>query len=119
MRHRPLVTGTGGIRRFAAVRGGPQSEPDRQARDELIERLRHSDYLTTDLDHESEVQVMQVSAPVFDAYGAVTDSLMVLGSMRPMRDLSLCDPARRCDVVSLRCAPSSPTGSGHGWAGRR
>jgi|APAra7269097451_1048561.scaffolds.fasta_scaffold24911_2 DNA-binding IclR family transcriptional regulator len=112
MRHRPLVTGTGGRRRFAAVRGGPDSDPDRQARDESIERLRHSDYLTTELDHETEVQVMQVSAPVFDAYGAVTASLMMA------RDLRLCDPAR-CDVVSLRRATSTSTGSGHGWGGRR
>jgi integrase len=67
MRHLPLVTGTGGRDRFAAVRGGPQSEPDRQARDELIERLRHSDYLTTELDHETEEQVMQVFAPVWQA----------------------------------------------------
>jgi DNA-binding IclR family transcriptional regulator len=63
----------------------PDSEPDRRARDELIERLRHSDYLATDVDHEAEVQVMQVSAPVFDANGVVTASIMVLGSLRPMR----------------------------------
>lgn len=55
---------------------------------------------------------MQVSAPVFDAYGAVTASLMMA------RDLRLCDPAR-CDVVSLRRATSTSTGSGHGWGGRR
>jgi len=31
------------------------------------------------------LQVMQVSAPVFDAKGVVTVSIMVLGSLRPMR----------------------------------
>jgi len=55
---------------------------------------------------------MQVSAPVFDAYGAVTASLMMA------RDLCLCGPAR-CDVVSLRRATPTSNGSGHGWAGRK
>ncbi len=63
----------------------PDSEPGRRVRDELIERLRHSEYLATQVDHETEVQVMQVSAPVFDADGVVTASIMVLGSLRPMR----------------------------------
>lgn len=62
----------------------PDSEPDRRVRDEVIERLRHSEYLATEVDHDTEVQVMQVSAPVFDANGAVTASIMVLGSLRPM-----------------------------------
>lgn len=63
----------------------PDSEPDRRARDELIERLRHSEYLATRVDHDAEVQLIQVSAPVFDANGVVTASIMVLGSLRPMR----------------------------------
>lgn len=62
----------------------PDSEADQQARDELIERLRHSQYLATEVDHEVEVQIMQISAPVFDSRGTVTASLMVLGSMRPV-----------------------------------
>jgi DNA-binding IclR family transcriptional regulator len=63
----------------------PDSEPDRRVRDALIERLRHSEYLATQVDYNTEVQVMQVSAPVFDAKGVVTASIMVLGSLRPMR----------------------------------
>jgi DNA-binding IclR family transcriptional regulator len=62
----------------------PDSEPSRRARDELIERLRHSEYLATEVDHGTEVQVMQVSAPVFDSNGVVTASIMLLGSLRPM-----------------------------------
>lgn len=62
----------------------PDSEPDRRARDELIERMRHSEYLATEVHHDTEVQVMQISAPVFDSRGAVTASLMVLGSLRPL-----------------------------------
>ena len=62
----------------------PDSEPDQRARDELIERLRHSEYLPTEVDHAAEVQLMQISAPVFDANGSVTASIMVLGSARPL-----------------------------------
>ncbi|WP_197694555.1 helix-turn-helix domain-containing protein [Mycobacterium sp. 852002-51971_SCH5477799-a] len=63
----------------------PDSEPYRRTRDELIDQLRHSEYLATQLDHNTETQLIQLSAPVFDADGAVAASLMVLGSMRPMR----------------------------------
>ncbi|HTQ18465.1 hypothetical protein [Mycobacterium sp.] len=57
----------------------------RRARDELIEQLRHSAYLATQVDHDAEIQLVQISAPVFDVDGTVTASLMVLGSMRPIR----------------------------------
>jgi len=67
----------------------PDSEPNRRVRDELIERLRHSEYLATQVDHDTELQVLQVSAPVFDANGVVTASIMVLGSLRPMRGKEL------------------------------
>jgi DNA-binding IclR family transcriptional regulator len=63
----------------------PDSEPGQRTRDELIERLRHSEYLATQVEESSEVQLLQVSAPVFDDNGAVTASIMVLGSMRPVR----------------------------------
>jgi DNA-binding IclR family transcriptional regulator len=63
----------------------PDSEPSRRTRDELIERLRHSEYLATRIDDLTDVQLLQVSAPVFDANGVVAASIMVLGSMRTMR----------------------------------
>jgi DNA-binding IclR family transcriptional regulator len=46
--------------------------------------MRHSQYLATEVNHDTEVQVMQISAPVFDSRGTVTASLMVLGSLRPL-----------------------------------
>jgi DNA-binding IclR family transcriptional regulator len=63
----------------------PDSEPSRRARDELIERLRHSEYLASRVDQDAEVQLIQISAPVFDANGTATASMMVLGTPRPMR----------------------------------
>lgn len=63
----------------------PDSEPDRRVRDELIGQLRQSEYLATGIDPDEELQLVQVSAPVFDATRSVSASLMVLGSVRPMR----------------------------------
>jgi DNA-binding IclR family transcriptional regulator len=73
----------------------PDSEPSQRTRDELIERLRHSEYLATNVDDLSEVQLLQLSAPVFDANGAVTASIMVLGSMRTMRGQEVAALAQR------------------------
>jgi DNA-binding IclR family transcriptional regulator len=73
----------------------PDSEPDQRVRDELIERLRHSEYLATEIDRDAEVQLLQVSAPVFDANGSVTASLMVLGSARPLGGTEMEDVAGR------------------------
>lgn len=73
----------------------PDSEPNQRTRDELIERLRHSEYLATHVDESAEFQLLQVSAPVFDANGAVTTSIMVLGSMRPIRGQDLAGLAER------------------------
>jgi DNA-binding IclR family transcriptional regulator len=62
----------------------PDSEQNRRARDELVDQLRRSEYLATRIDYESEVRVIQVTAPVFDTSGAVAASIMVVGSMRLM-----------------------------------
>jgi DNA-binding IclR family transcriptional regulator len=63
----------------------PDYEPSRRTRDQLTDELRHSEYLATEIERDAEVQLLQISAPVFDANGAVAASIMVLGSMRPMR----------------------------------
>jgi hypothetical protein len=63
----------------------PDYEPSRRTRDQLTDELRHSEYLATEIDRDAEVQLLQISAPVFDANGGVAASIMVLGSMRPMR----------------------------------
>jgi DNA-binding IclR family transcriptional regulator len=73
----------------------PDSETSQRARDELIERLRHSEYLATHIDELVDVQLVQLSAPVFDANGAVTASIMVLGSMRTMRGIEVDALAQR------------------------
>lgn len=73
----------------------PDSEPSQRARDELIERLRHSEYLATHVDDFTELQLLQLSAPVFDANGAVTASIMVLGSMRTIRGQEVAALAER------------------------
>jgi DNA-binding IclR family transcriptional regulator len=62
----------------------PDSENRRRARDDLTGQLRKSGYLTIDIESKAEVQVLQITAPVFDSNGAVAASLMVVGSMRPM-----------------------------------
>jgi DNA-binding IclR family transcriptional regulator len=73
----------------------PDSEPTRRERDVLIERLRHSEYLATENDPDDEVQVIQISAPVFDAEGDAVVSLMVLGTTRPMRGCEVQELAER------------------------
>ena len=73
----------------------PDSEPSRRARDELIERLRHSEYLASHVEHDAEVQLIQISAPVFDANGTATASMMVLGTPRPMHGHEVEALARR------------------------
>ncbi len=62
----------------------PDSEPNRHTRDELMEQLRRSEYLATRIEHRTEVQLVQISAPVFDLHGTVVASIMMLGSMRPI-----------------------------------
>ncbi|WP_324685663.1 helix-turn-helix domain-containing protein [Mycobacterium sp. 94-17] len=63
----------------------PDSVLYRRSRDDLIDQLRHSGYLASEIDYAKETELLQLSAPVFDADGFVTASLMVLGSLRPLR----------------------------------
>lgn len=73
----------------------PDSEPTQRTRDELIERLRHTEYLATHVEDSAEVQLLQISAPVFDANGAVTASIMLLGSMRVIHGKEVAELAHR------------------------
>jgi DNA-binding IclR family transcriptional regulator len=57
----------------------------RQARDEAIKEMMHSDYLPAELNGGSPVRVSQLSAPIFDHTGHVVASVMVLG---PEHDLT-------------------------------
>lgn len=80
----------------------PDSEPSRRERDMLIERLRHSEYLAIEVDSDADVQFLQISAPVFDANGTVSASLMVLGTRRPMRGDQLEELAGRVVAAADR-----------------
>lgn len=74
----------------------PDSEPSKRTRDELLVQMRHSDYLAPkEVADNEEVQLLQVVAPVFDETGRVAASMMVLGSLRPIRGAAIKDIAAK------------------------
>ncbi len=62
----------------------PDSGSTRRARDQLIDLLDQGSYLSSQIQDDEELNVVQVSAPVFDTSGDVAATIMVLGSLRPM-----------------------------------
>jgi DNA-binding IclR family transcriptional regulator len=57
----------------------PAAEHDLRARDAMISEIMHSEYLPVELRTDTPQRVNQMSAPVFDATGAVAVQIMVLG----------------------------------------
>jgi DNA-binding IclR family transcriptional regulator len=103
---------------FETLVGSPETEDERQARDELIREAMHSAYLPVELDAEQAVRVGQISAPVFDRMGRVMVSLLVPGPDREitrseLRVLAgrLVEAATRATSVAGGRAPDSTHGS--------
>jgi DNA-binding IclR family transcriptional regulator len=57
----------------------PASDAARRSREALMREMLHSDYLADDFDVGTSVRVGQISAPIFDASGRVTTSLLMPG----------------------------------------
>ncbi len=68
-----------------ALAASPESEEYRRRRDEVIGTMQHSEYLAGDIVDTASLRLTHISAPVFDATGHVSASLMLLG---PQYDLS-------------------------------
>lgn len=96
-----------------------------EARDRLLHKMMHSDYLAVDLEPEATVRVAQISAPVFDGSGRATMSLLLPGPDYEVRrgdvdDLAshLVEAARRAtrraggrmpaSAISFEAAESTP-----------
>jgi DNA-binding IclR family transcriptional regulator len=57
----------------------PDAAGVREARDEIIREMRHSEYLPSELDEHATTRVSQISAPVFNEAGRVVASILLLG----------------------------------------
>lgn len=82
----------------AVERAADQPEVDemQRRRDQAVQALAHSDYLAVDIDPDRPVRLTQVSAPVFEADGTVTVSIMLLG---PNHDVTASEIAVVGDLV--------------------
>jgi DNA-binding IclR family transcriptional regulator len=80
----------------------PDSESAREARDEVIREMMHSQYLAADIDVEADVRVAQISAPVFDRSGRATTSILVPGPDYELSRAELREIATRLVAAAAR-----------------
>ena len=85
-----------------AIASPPASDAAQSARDALIREIAHSEYLAADLDARRPLRVGQISAPVFDASGAVTVSLLTLGPEHESHGAAIETLARRLVEATTR-----------------
>ena len=77
----------------------PGERHARQARDEVMSALAHSEYLAADLDADATLRVSHLAAPVFDRQGRAVASILLLG---PEYEISATELRARGDALGAR-----------------
>lgn len=85
----------------------PESGRASRKRDELLREMMHSEYLAVDDNPDADVQVSQISAPVFDHRGRVTASLLLPGPGREITGTELRALAERLVGAARRATASA------------
>jgi DNA-binding IclR family transcriptional regulator len=84
--------------------GQPDAEEVRRRRDQAARAMAHSDYLAAEIDADAAMRLTQVSAPVFDAAGDVTASIMLLG---PNHDVTAAEVTALGELVAGAAAAAT------------
>ncbi|MCB0997169.1 MAG: hypothetical protein KDB21_18875, partial [Acidimicrobiales bacterium] len=87
----------------------PNATDARRRRDELIQQMMHASTLATELADDTAARISQISAPVFDAAGGATTSIMLVG---PDYDITGAEAAQLGRGIADAAARATERGGG-------
>jgi DNA-binding IclR family transcriptional regulator len=109
---------TASYERLASARPGfddllttPDAEDTRRLRDDLVDQMQHTEYLTAEIDDAASLRLAQILAPIFDASGHAAAALMLMGPPHQLTGRELKTLAQQVRDGARRAERAS--GSGH------